>query len=79
MKWHVRAILQRMSLLQNTREELNARRGDWPAVAEATGLSYSWVCKFARGRYRNPGIAHVQALADHFAANPRPQSKRAPA
>lgn len=69
-----------MSLLQNTRDELNARRGDWPAIATATDVSYSWLCKFARGRYTNPGIAHVEKLSDYFAANPRStETKRASA
>lgn len=41
---------------------LNARKGDWQAVAEASGVSYSWLSKFANGHIGNPGFATLMKL-----------------
>jgi transcriptional regulator with XRE-family HTH domain len=41
---------------------LNARKGDWQAVATASGVSYSWLSKFANGHIANPGFATLTKL-----------------
>lgn len=60
-----------MSLVATVRDELAARKGEWPAVCRQTNLSYWWVTKFAQGRIANPGVRQLEALQAHFAANPR--------
>lgn len=67
-----------MSLLFNTREALNARKGHWPEIAKATGISYSWLCKFGQGQYRNPAISYVERLSVYFESHPvSPAGRRA--
>ena len=63
-------------LLDSALTELRARRGDWPAICQATGLSYWWLIKFGQGRIREPGILKIQRLADHFAATPAKQAQQ---
>lgn len=41
---------------------LNARKGDWQAVATASGVSYSWLSKFANGHIGNPGFTTLTKL-----------------
>lgn len=43
--------------------QLRERKGQWPSVAERTGVSYSWITKFAQGRIPNPGVATLRKLA----------------
>lgn len=65
-----------MSILQDTLLELDLRRGGWPAICEETGISYSWLCKFAQGSIKNPGIRTVEQLDAYFRDNPRPEKAR---
>lgn len=48
--------------IESLRAALIARRGAFGDVARASGLSYSWVCKFATGARRNPTVASIQRL-----------------
>lgn len=48
------------------REALIARRGDWQAIAAASGVSHSWLSKFANGHIPNPGYATLKRLASHL-------------
>lgn len=41
---------------------LDARRGDWQALAAKAGVSYSWLSKFANGHIPNPGFATLTKL-----------------
>ncbi len=41
-------------------------KGTWPDLAAATGISRRTIEKIARREISNPGIAHIQTLADHF-------------
>ena len=43
---------------------LETRKGEWQAVAEAAGVSYSWISKFMNGHIPNPGIETLKALRD---------------
>lgn len=51
-------------LVSKTRALLQARRGDWPKVAAAADVSYSWLCKFAAGDIPSPGIVKLQSVHD---------------
>lgn len=59
-----------MSTVQSLRAELQRRRGDWPALCQATGLSYSWLTKFAQGRIREPGLSKIERLREYVEARP---------
>jgi hypothetical protein len=53
---------------------LNSRRGQWQMVARASGVSYSWLSKFACGRINNPGYStlkkmHASLTGDAIPAN----------
>lgn len=37
-------------------------KGDWVALAAESGVSYSWLTKFAQGHIPNPGIATLAKL-----------------
>lgn len=45
------------------RQALNSRKGEWPALAKRSGVSYSWLCMFARGEIPNPGYATMTKLS----------------
>lgn len=45
-------------------DELNSRKGEWPAIAQEAGVSYSWLCKVAQGVIKNPRYQQVQKLAN---------------
>ena len=47
---------------------LDARKGDWPAVAHDAGVSYSWLTKYAAGKIGNPGYATLVKLRDALKA-----------
>ena len=41
---------------------LEARRGQWQDIAKESGVSYSWLSKFANGHIPNPGYATLCKL-----------------
>lgn len=43
---------------------LNRRKGDWQAVSLRSGVSYSWLSKFANGHIKNPGLGTLKKLRD---------------
>ena len=53
------------------RKLLESRRGDWKSVAEAAGVSHSWISQFVRGKIPNPGFRTLTTIraelvtADH--------------
>lgn len=55
-----------MDTVEEVRERLNARKGDWPAICEATGLKYDWMTKFAQGRIAMPGFGSISKLKQHL-------------
>ena len=61
------------------RRLLDVHRGDWPAVADASRVSYSWISKFARGKIANPGYATLKRLCMHLKRRPPPQLPAVPA
>lgn len=46
-----------------TRAKLLAIRGHWPEVGKASGVSYSWLQKFAAGKITNPTVDTLQSVA----------------
>lgn len=47
-------------------EHLEATKGRWSEVAEGSGVSKRTLEKIARGEIEDPGVSHVQKLADYF-------------
>lgn len=46
--------------------ELERTKGTWPEVAKASGVSKRTIEKIARGEIADPGVSHIQKLANHF-------------
>lgn len=44
------------------REQLAGLRGEWKRVADASGVSYSWISKFMNGHIPNPGTRTLNRL-----------------
>lgn len=49
------------------RAALERKRGAWKRVAADTGVSYSWISQFVRGKIPNPGYATLVRLRDELA------------
>jgi hypothetical protein len=47
---------------------LERSKGRWPAVAEASGVPYKTLTKIAQREIQDPGVSHIQKLADYFRA-----------
>lgn len=45
---------------------LEARKGDWRAISEESGVPYSTLCKVAQGWIPNPSVHTVQTLYDYL-------------
>lgn len=56
------------NLLDFVLTNLRRREHPWTGVAKATGVPYDTLKKIATGVTPNPGVRHVQALADYFAS-----------
>lgn len=64
-----------MSLLKEVQASLAKRRDDWPRIAEATGVSLSWVEQNGRGVYRSRPI-HDTVVAVHTWLQRNPGKKK---
>ena len=64
----LRPIMQPMfiNLHSHVLAKLAAREIPWTQVARDTGIPYETLKKIASGRTPNPGVQHVQKLADYF-------------
>ena len=60
--------MKQVPLLAYVTRQLAKRHGEWPAIAEATGVPYSTICKVAQGVHADPRVSTVQRLADYFAS-----------
>jgi hypothetical protein len=58
---------------------LNLRRGEWQQIAadQASGVSYSWLSKFANGHIENPGYVTLRTLRDYLLVPPAKQEPTA--
>lgn len=45
---------------------LQEKKGDWQAIALASGVSYSWLSKFVNGHIPNPGYTTLMRLHGHL-------------
>ena len=45
---------------------LDQTKGSWPQVADGSGVSKRTLEKIARREIKDPGVSHIQALADYF-------------
>lgn len=47
-------------------ERLQAAKGNWPKVAEESGVPLRTLEKIARREIQDPGVSHVEKLAAYF-------------
>lgn len=47
-------------------ERLQAAKGTWPAIADATEMSLRTIQKIASGEIEDPGVSHIEKLAGYF-------------
>ena len=40
------------------RDGIEQRKGRWPELAKASGVSYSWISKFGAGKYETTNVGH---------------------
>lgn len=52
-----------MPLDLEVRAELERRRGEWPRIAAAAGVSHSWVSQFVRGLIPSPRYVTLTRIA----------------
>lgn len=55
-------------LIAEVRRLLEQRRGEWQHIATdaASGVSYSWLSKFANGHIDNPGYVTLKTLREYL-------------
>lgn len=53
-------------MLERVIRGLQNCKGNWRAVAEASGVSYSWLCKVAQGHIKNPSIKQLEAVDSYL-------------
>lgn len=53
--------------------KLESAKGRWPAVAEGSGVPKRTLEKIARQEIADPGVSHIQKLADYFRSEERLQ------
>lgn len=56
-------------MLPALRADLDRARGRWQVIARETGLSYSTVCRIARGDIPDPGVQSYVLLRSWCDAN----------
>lgn len=61
----------RESLYQFVMEKLQESKGTWASIAIATDMSYRTLEKIARGEIADPGVSHIEKLADYFRDKPK--------
>ena len=61
------------NLLDFVLTHLDRRSPKWTEVARSTGVPYDTLKKIATRTTPNPGVRHVQVLADYFQAQAQPK------
>lgn len=46
---------------------LSDARGNWPGVARASGVPYTYIKQLMSGRIKNPGVQQMELLYTYFA------------
>jgi transcriptional regulator with XRE-family HTH domain len=54
------------SMLDYVLDQLSRCKGQWPKVAEDTGVSKRTLEKIADGSIEDPGVLKIQKLAEYF-------------
>jgi hypothetical protein len=54
------------SLYEFVLQQLEQAKGKWPSVASGSGVPKRTIEKIARQETKNPGIKHVEKLAEYF-------------
>jgi len=65
----------KISIDAHIRSNLNSRRGSWAELARQSGVSYSWLSKFARGLIENPGLRTLERLSSAMNNSPAPAAR----
>jgi hypothetical protein len=52
--------------IENVRDKLRARKGDYQRIAFEMDISYWWLVKFAKGTSKSPDVAKMAALENYF-------------
>lgn len=50
-------------------ERLQAAKGNWPRVADESGVPLRTLEKIARREIQDPGVSHIEKLAGYFRGN----------
>lgn len=53
--------------------ELQATKGEWPVVAEESGVPLRTLEKIARREVKDPGVSRIEILAGYFRARQQRQ------
>ena len=64
------------SIYQYVLDQLQATKGDWPSVAEETGISLRTIEKIARREVEDPGVSRIEILARYFRDRAVPRDSR---
>lgn len=59
-------------MLDDVLAHLDRTKGQWPTIAEKSGVPYKTLTKIAQRETLNPGVQGVQQLYDYFHGIERP-------
>lgn len=71
MKHHVKRQRSEQPIYDFVLERLQSSKGAWTAVADGAGMSKRTLEKIARREIADPGVSHIQRLADYFRSEER--------
>ena len=54
------------SIYQYVLDELEAHKGQWPTIAEESGVALTTLKKIVYKDVENPGVIHIEKLAKYF-------------
>ena len=63
-------------LFQFAISRLAETKGTWPQMAKDCGVSYSWLCKFAKGEIPDASYKKVSRIASLLGAGKRGADRR---
>lgn len=52
--------------IENIRDKLRERKGDYQRIAYEMDISYWWLVKFAKGTSKSPDVAKIASLENYF-------------
>ena len=57
-----------MDILELTKQYLLSKKGHWPEIEKATGISTQWMSNFVRGFYKSNKATHVKDILEYARA-----------